>query len=67
MTRDILKYPLRVVRDMKGVEAQICDAANRVIADRMIGDDASEIVEVLNAHAGYTVPNPLYVDENGNG
>jgi len=42
------------------------DATNRVIADRLIGRDAKEIVDILNERAGY-IPNPLYVDEYGNG
>lgn len=62
----MFQYPLRVVHDSESVFAHIRDAANRVIAGGLIGRDAKEIVDILNANAGYT-PNPLYVDEHGNG
>lgn len=66
-TGDTFRFPLRVVQDMKGAEAYICNASNRIIADKMTTRDACEIVEVLNTQAGYTVPNWLYLDKDGNG
>jgi hypothetical protein len=66
MADEVFRYPLRIVRDPESVLVHIRDATNRIIADKMIGRDAKEIVDILNERAGY-VPNPLYVDEHGNG
>ena len=47
----MIKYPVTLERDPGRIEVHIKDASGRVIADRLIGTDAHEIVEALNAYA----------------
>ena len=44
-----IKYPVQMTQDSGTIEFVIRDASGRVIADRLIGIDAAEIVRILNA------------------
>jgi len=47
----MIQYPVRVETDLESPFAHIRDASNRVVASGLIGVDAHEIAQALNAHA----------------